>query len=136
MRSHIDQGESVMDQESRSRVAPAPEKAFALMKCGQSGDDVVGVFYRVGGSWQLTYSSLTGGGARVGPGEQLHLRGEFSYAAEYLGCASCHAGGYIQCSRCAELSCWDTNPARSRCGWCGSEGSVSGVITQVAAGRD
>lgn len=123
-----------MEKESLHRVT-TPEKAFALMKCGQSGDGVVGVFYRVVGSWQLTYSSLTGSGARVAPAEALSLQGEFGCAADYVGCASCRADAYIQCSRCAELSCWDSNPARSRCGWCGSEGPVAGVISRVSVGR-
>jgi len=124
-----------MTDQYHRRAMSETKKAFALMKCGRSGDVIVGVFYRVGGSWQLTFSSLTGGGARVGPGEALSVQGEFSYAASYVGCASCAARGYIQCSRCAELSCWDTNPARSRCGWCGAEGPVEGAISQVSVDR-
>ena len=125
-----------MDSESRYRTNSAPQKAFALMRCGKTGDGVVGVFYRVGGNWQLTYSSLTGDDPRVGPGEALSLKGQFSCAAEYPGCASCFVGSYVKCASCARLSCWDANTELFRCGWCGSTGPVEGLINQVSAGRD
>ena len=50
--------------------------------------------------------------------------GNIAIDVTYPGCPYCKTKGFIQCSSCNKISCYDGESKRFTCGFCGASGEV------------
>jgi hypothetical protein len=111
-------------------------KSFILMKCPDNEVYIVGVLYEQQGSWVLKYSAIASPSVVISPTDKRMISGTFGVSPEYAGCPACKATGYVKCSSCQQLSCWADVESTFTCGWCGTTGTVDGLITSIGVNHD
>lgn len=67
--------------------------------------------------------------------DETALRGAFSYAPGYPGCAYCRSPGLLKCT-CGQLTCWSGKRGTYACAWCDFVGRAGGTVDTLTAGGD
>jgi hypothetical protein len=108
------------------------QRAWVRMFCAKDRQARVATFHRAGAEWQLLSVDGSAPSPSLAAGG-LPVAGSFGIAPEYRGCPACGSDGYVRCTSCGQLSCWDSNHQRFACGNCESGGPVSGRIESLGA---
>lgn len=112
---------------------------FVPLTCSSTSHPAIGRFlpgdhhdyYLVAASRQRPGSGTAGLG-----GGQGDVRGSFGTMAEYPGCPSCGADGFVRCGGCGQLSCQDGTWELFTCPVCGNQGKITGYIEALSTSED
>lgn len=74
-----------------------------------------------GNAWEMKYSYFIDEVRAKSEGFDKSIITADCYAADiYPGCPNCGSTGYVKCSYCGKLTCWE-NEGSLRCSWCGKQ---------------
>jgi hypothetical protein len=69
--------------------------------------------------------------------DQAKISGTFLFDPAYPGCPHCGTKGSVICGACQKITCWDGEPRKITCPWCGNAGELTKAeVSSLSAGGD
>lgn len=97
------------------------EANVLLFKCGKANREYgVRIQTTPDNDWERTWAfEITPKIAKSEGFDKNKVKGNLYATDDYPGCPYCGADGFVQCSKCKKISCWD-GEKNLTCAWCGA----------------
>lgn len=104
------------------------EAAVVLCKCGKH-HKTYGIRAEKNGrdDWTFTWAfPIKDSSAKREGYDRTVVKGNIAFTENYPGCPYCGAKGWVLCSSCGHLNCFDgtLNGDLFTCDWCGASGTI------------